>query len=260
MYYSGGGTRCADFYDPIPNNVASIPGFTAIGDQKGKSPDFTFSKNVNGYYTFTGMEAFFNDQTTGMQVHLRNAVNPDGTSSPQIVCSRNMSQFFDPKNPAKTIQFSDFLPTVRSVTTDENGKVTSFSIENIGYIYNSNYVHGLSATNCDLSDDKIKIPIDAKICGALSPSAAPAGTFKAGPTIAEMFPYKTKNDLVTVWCYENGVPGACSDPKATKMYQIRYTTTRTSTRYPFSTTTIELVTGFSWTYGVHPNVMKIQAM
>jgi hypothetical protein len=249
-YYSGGGTQCAKGYNPMPNDQTGQPGMSKP-DPTDKT--IIFSKNTAGTYVFQGSDAFFSD-SNGVLVHVNLRPDNNQKSVAARTCVDGMAQF-----DRKPVNFSDFLPGLRSLTTDTNGQVTSFKVENIGYIYSSAPgVPAITPVNCDLSDNPNLPPTknsqpDPTKCGTLDPSSVTSIKASNGRpakinTIGDLFPVRPgTTDKLTIWCQDIN-PGSCADPLQAKNYQIRYAVTRHSGHLPSDgTTSIQYVATFTWT-------------
>jgi len=248
--YSGGGTRCATGYDPLPIDVSKETGFSKVSDSDNNDP-VVFSENTAGSYTYLGADAFFKD-TTGLLVHVNIRADNDQNSVVNRTCVDGMSQFV---GKSTDFHFSDSIAGLRGLTTNSLGRPVSFQIENLGYIYSSDPRNSaITPTNCDLSDDPAAPPMitgqdgkkipDPSKCGKLSPTTIKSADVTSLETL---FPTKNKaTDKLTVWCQDQN-PGSCKDPTQAKFYQVRYVISRKMAHYPNVVTTIEYVMTFAWT-------------
>jgi hypothetical protein len=221
IYYQGGGIQCAANYDPLPTDTK------ADGFQKVSG----FNFEPGGTYTYGGMQAFFRDSSSDMKIHM--ALNPNAdptnTSAPTPICADGMQKAIN------STPFSDSVPSVRTIVTDDDGHVSMFRYENIGFVLNKNAARALTPVNCDVSKDPH---------AADDPSKNPTG---CGPqtgttTIDQLYP-KVSGSSLQVYCTSGD---ACNKKGVAKQYQIRYSLTRTPDKYPYKPLYIEVVSTMNW--------------
>jgi len=251
IYYNGGGVRCPDGYDPMPIDPQT-QGFKpmSVDPKVASAPLANANFMPGGSYTMDGIEIFYNDTTDGIQVHTHLVANADGgaTSSPVVVCNRNLAQY----RLQTTKAFALSMPALRTITTDNKGHIASFQYENVGYVFDIQKTPVMKAVNCDVNTDpnaagdpNANPPVkpDPARCGVLPQAKSLA--VSSYPTVDSLYPIvNPATDKLVIYCY--ALDDACENPGKARLYQIRYTKARTPDKPGDHAYNVEVVSTMIW--------------